>query len=492
MTQNPRHTTSTRSANLLWFLLLLALLRPLQAQHYTLVPTPGGKPQCWTMVGDTVFLMHGDVEDFTYQEVTRVTAYRMTDNGPEVFFNPVITTSQPWKGSVRRVGDRLAFHVTVVENHRDEIFAMDLQGNVLWRRVLGEDDYIYYGGLGISEELFAANEHGVMALWPEVISPSFRLGGLYFGWNGCLRRQILSEPYMSAYGAYLTTIGDRFVAISSDTVTVFDQNDTRSYPSPYPHGWVIAMDKQFNQNDLYMVVRQSGESRIERVRLGENDLSIMQHDTLATGLEFTTSGHQLKVLGPYCVFRADTFGAAVHIWEDHVSSEVIYVADDYVRGHCATEDAAFAYTYIGNNTHQAYLIRDDVSELINTYSIYAHVMFFIATPGVLQVLHYDSNHNRIEIEVEHYRQNTLSLPAISELSGFRCWPNPFNSSCRLHFVESTLCRSITVYNSLGQEVEVLQIPGGKTDLLWQPVQLSSGCYFMRLENGPTSRVVYLP
>jgi hypothetical protein len=72
------------------------------------------------------------------------------------------------------------------------------------------------------------------------------------------------------------------------------------------------------------------------------------------------------------------------------------------------------------------------------------------------------------------------------------YPNPFNPSTSITFyVPKTSDVSVTVYNSLGMEVETLvsrSFPPGRHEVTFHAGNLSSGVYFYRMTAGIFSSV----
>ncbi len=90
-----------------------------------------------------------------------------------------------------------------------------------------------------------------------------------------------------------------------------------------------------------------------------------------------------------------------------------------------------------------------------------------------------------------------TVPAAFELPA--PWPNPFNSSLSIPLIiyqETAL--EVTVYNLLGQQVDILfrdTITAGTHVLHWQASGYAGGIYFMRARNSShqqTCKVIYLP
>ncbi|MBK6766678.1 MAG: carboxypeptidase regulatory-like domain-containing protein [bacterium] len=92
-----------------------------------------------------------------------------------------------------------------------------------------------------------------------------------------------------------------------------------------------------------------------------------------------------------------------------------------------------------------------------------------------------------------------SNPVASEFALYPTYPNPFNSSTRLRFAVERASRiSLAAFNLNGQRVTTLldaqPLPAGAHEVVWTPADLSSGIYFVRLDDGARSfsqRVLFI-
>ena len=298
--------------------------------------------------------------------------------------------------------------------------------------------------------------------------------------------------YLKIAGMLLCPWGDRFVAFGEDSLAIIDSGDVSLLPSHLPYGYAVTLDTQFDEKDLFCLIPDSASSHIERLRLRENDLAILQRDTLVTGLTHPASGRYLTVQGRYCIFTADTMGAAVAVYQDCVGDEVIPVCANYGDGVANRNAAAYVYHCVNTSTHEIYRVQNGASERLCTYNYIADVAFGLVDSQYLQVIHYNYATQRIEVEVlplEEYFREVQQEAFAPQLSAY---PNPFLSSCCLSLPPGVGDRQVRIYNLLGQELQCLHLPANGSSLDWTPPTRTAGVYLLRTAGGSTRRLLYLP
>ncbi len=107
---------------------------------------------------------------------------------------------------------------------------------------------------------------------------------------------------------------------------------------------------------------------------------------------------------------------------------------------------------------------------------------------------------RLLYQYFQYFQLQLDAPKLlteNEPTDFRlisAWPNPFNSFLNLSFAGSASSSRLDIFDMTGRKVGEFGLKPGSGTLSWSPVGLSSGTYFLALQNSSPAtsiRVVYL-
>ncbi|MCD6322469.1 MAG: T9SS type A sorting domain-containing protein [Clostridiales bacterium] len=102
-------------------------------------------------------------------------------------------------------------------------------------------------------------------------------------------------------------------------------------------------------------------------------------------------------------------------------------------------------------------------------------------------------HKNVEIKVEAEEEK---IPA--EFGLEKAYPNPFNPSITLNYgLTEDAQTTLLIYNMRGQLVETLQngnISAGNHSVIWQPMNISTGMYIVRLRSGNNTnmqKIVYV-
>lgn len=165
---------------------------------------------------------------------------------------------------------------------------------------------------------------------------------------------------------------------------------------------------------------------------------------------------------------------------------------------CTETDAAVAVYQMGPDS---YLLSGETTSIYNPLPS-GSVLTFFFDPA--QIDHF-SNRVHLFSDVLSYFENYVSQLDVPIETGknsfnlFSNYPNPFNPQTSILFsMNSAETVSFNVYNISGQLVTSLAekawYPAGRHQIIWEPVNLSGGIYFIRMETEhfkSTRKVIYL-